>query len=81
MNRRAIRTVLIVAAAVIVYVVLAWVALDASLTVKYDLSPPAVELGTGVLDIITGTVAMLINAPVLAFTGFLIVLYLTRTLR
>lgn len=57
----------------IVYVALAWATLAASLTVKYDLSSPAVELGAGVLDTITDTVAMLTNVPTPAFIGFLLV--------
>lgn len=81
MNRPTVRTALIVGAAVIVYAALAWAALAASLTVKYDLSPPAIELEAGVLDTITDTVAMLTNVSTMAFTGFLLVLFFTRKLR
>ena len=35
----------------------------------------------GVLDTITDTVTMLTNVPMLAFTGFLLVLFFTRKLR
>lgn len=81
MNRPTAKTMVIVVAAVIVYVVLGWVALDASLVVKYDLSPPAMDISAGGLDTITDTVNMLTNVPVLAFTGFLFVLFLTRKMR
>ncbi len=78
MNRRRTRRLIIGAAIVIVYVSLAWCALEASLTVKYELSPPAVELESEVLDIIIRTVDMLTTIPIIAFTAFLLVLFLTR---